>query len=155
MNNFFLIISILLLQSNSQYIEGNKFSGYIFSKNHEVYLTIENQKERFTPSKEDIIKAELLLKNKLECENKDKLNQLNGCPVIHKKLKFYSRQYVGFVNSKNEKIIWINFIWKKKVSDAKLKEDIYFISDGCSNYWNIFINLDKEDLFDLRINGKG
>ena len=141
--------------NEATYIKGKDFVGYIFNENHFVLMTIENQKTRYTPNKVDILILEQILKNKLRCENSEQTNQNNECPVINKNLKNYVRQYVGFINTEGEKIIWINFLWKKHFDESRLKKDIIMISDGCSHYWNIKVNIDREDLYELSINGNG
>ncbi|RLD81287.1 MAG: hypothetical protein DRJ10_06365 [Bacteroidetes bacterium] len=149
-----LFIFILAMTgNNSCNIEGKGFKGHVFNKDHFVMISIRDQASRYTPTNDDIIKAEELLANNLEKINKPLINQGGDCPIIHKKLKKYIRQYVGFINKDGEKIIWINFIWKDKVDKNKLSQDIYTILDGCSYYWNIKVNLDKQELFDLNING--
>jgi hypothetical protein len=35
----------------------------------------------------------------------------------------------------------------------KASKDIVCILDGCSHFWKINVNLTKEELFDLKING--
>jgi hypothetical protein len=86
--------------------------------------------------------------------NVDLLNQVDGCPVIHKKLTKYKRQYVGIINQNGDMVVWVNFIWAKdKDSIKKLGDEIIIILDGCSYYWNVKVNLSSENLFDLSING--
>ena len=143
------------MSSESILIKGKDFTGYIFDKNHFVLMTIDNQSKRYTPSKEDIFLAESIIKNKLKCINTSLMNQGDNCPIIHKKTKKYIRQYVGFINNRNEKIVWINFIWKDKFSNDKIYKDIIQVMDGCSYYWNIKVNLETKTLNDLNINGQG
>ena len=110
MNKFIIFYCLFFYNINeATYIKGKDFVGYIFNENHFVLMTIENQKTRYTPSKVDILILEQILKNKLRCENSEQTNQNNECPVINKNLKNYVRQYVGFINTEGEKIIWINF----------------------------------------------
>jgi hypothetical protein len=86
--------------------------------------------------------------------NKDLLNQVGNCPVIHKKLSKYKRQYVGTKTENGDKVIWINFIWSKdKDALVKLSEEIIIVLDGCSYYWSVKVNLTTGKLFDLSING--
>lgn len=134
------------------FIEGKGFKGYVFGKDEIVLVSIKQQKSRCTPSKEDILKVEQLLKAKLELANKDLENQLGNYPVIHEKLKKYLRQYVGFVNSKGEKVIWVNFLWNKDLTE-KAAYEIIHVQDGGSYFWSIKINIDKEELFELSVNG--
>jgi hypothetical protein len=153
-----LMISLFLmffLSNESILINGKDFNGYIFDENHFVLMSIDNQSKRYTPSKEDIFLAESIIKNKLKCLNTSLINQGDNCPIIHKKTKKYIRQYVGFINNRNEKIVWINFVWKDKFSNEKMSKDIIQVMDGCSYYWNIKVNLDNKNLNDLNINGQG
>jgi hypothetical protein len=156
MNKLIIFFCLFFYNSNeTTYIKGNGFIGYIFNEKHFILLSIENQKKRYTPSREDILNVEQLLKDKLKCENSELINQKNSCPVIHKNLKKYVRQYVGFINTDGEKIIWINLLWDKNIDDSSLKEEIIMVNDGCSYYWNVKINIDKKDLYELNINGRG
>lgn len=150
-----IILLFILTVNPSKFIEGNDFSGYIFEENHFVLLSIENQNKRYTPTKEDIFLVEKIIKNKIKCANSDLMNQSNGCPKIHKKLKKYIRQYVGFINNDGQKVIWVNFIWKNNFSDDKVASDIIQVLDGCSYYWNAKINIDDNSVYDLSINGNG
>jgi hypothetical protein len=159
MKILFINISLLFVFSiqtnNITYIKEKEFDGYIFGKDHFVLISVENQKERYTPTKEDIIKAEKLIKRDLRKANKSLMNQGESCPIIHENLKCYTRQYFGFVNQQGEKIIWINFVWKTKSIEAILSKDLFNVLDGCSHYWNINVNLGKGKLFNLNINGQG
>lgn len=147
-----LIYTIIQLPT---FIKGKDFSGYIFNAEHFVLLSIDNQNKRFTPTEADVIQTEKLIKNQINCLNKELLNQSDGCPKIHKNLKKYIRQYVGYIDSDGNKIIWVNFIWKNEVSNEKLKEDFIQVFDGCSHYWNLKVNLQENKIYDLKINGNG
>ncbi len=156
MNKLMISLFLVLFISNeSVLINGKDFTGYIFDENHFVLMTIDNQSKRYTPSKEDVFLAESIIKNKLKCLNTSLINQGDNCPIIHKKTKKYIRQYVGFINNRNEKIVWINFIWKDKFPNEKISKDIIQVMDGCSYYWNIKVNLDTRNCNDLNINGQG
>lgn len=138
-----------------QQIKGKSFEGYIFSKKDTGYIPVENIKERFTPQQTDILEAEKILNEQLLNLNKDLLNQRGRCPIIHKKLKKYKRQYIGAITENGDSIIWINFIWgKDKKSIKRCSDKIIMILDGCSFYWNVKVNLTKGKLFDLSINGQ-
>lgn len=135
------------------FIKGKCFEGYIFDKIHEVLITVPNQKERYTPTSEDVFLAELIINKEIAHLNKDKVNQSDNCPKIDKKLSKYKRQYVGFKNTNGEIIIWINFIWSKEMNN-KISDDIIFVHDGCSFFWNVKVNLTSKSLFDLDVNGQ-
>lgn len=71
-----------------------------------------------------------------------------------KSLKKYYRQYVVYLNEKNEKCVYINAMcnvdiipnWKNVLLDT---------SDGGSCYWNLKINLSKRIYQNLIVNGQG
>lgn len=144
----------LLICQGPVLIEGKNYSGYIFPADHTILMSIEGH-ERYTPSKIDIMLAERLLLKQLKKASSGMKNQSDGCPVIHKKLADYKRQYVGFISPHGEKILWINFIWKDRIPDEKLMKDIIQVKDGCSYYWTIKANLFTLTLHDLTINGQG
>jgi hypothetical protein len=151
----FFTFLMSIFTNNPVFINSKDFSGYIFDKNQLVLISIDNQSKRYTPSKEDIFLAENIIKKNLKCLNNDLINQGDKCPIIHKKTKKYIRQYVGFINNRNERIIWINFIWKDKLSDSQVSKDIIQVMDGCSYYWNIKVNLNTKNLNELNVNGQG
>lgn len=150
---YLLLCLLLFVSQEPTDIKGKKFSGYIFNARHQVLLMGEGN--RYSPTEEDIILAEKLIVEKIEELNKSHVNQDHGCPIIHKSLRRYVRQYVGIINKKGQKTIWINMLWKGKFSDSELKKDIITVLDGCSYYWRITVNLDEGLLYDLEINGHG
>ena len=121
--------------------------------------------KRWTPGKHDIELAEKILKAQIKGLNGNKMNQLRNCPIIHRHLNDYFRQYVGIINDKGERLIHINLAWDKFSlkdilvgnGDSRLdfKSDYSFVFDGCSYYWQINVNLDEKKLSDLSINGVG
>lgn len=110
-------------------------------------------RKRFTPTKQEIDQAEISLKNNLKILNKQLLNQLST-PVIHKNLRKYRRQYFGFIDNNGDKILFINCFWDRSKDDSKfwLTEE-KVVHDGGSYFWNVKFNLDKNELFELNING--
>lgn len=153
--SIFYLLSFMAQANDVIYIKEKKFDGYIFSKDHFALISIENQKGRYTPTKEEIMEIEKLLQKQLCKINKSLINQGNDCPIIHKSLNNYTRQYVGFINQNGDKIIWINFIWKTKSNDDNLSKEIFSASDGCSHYWNVKVNLTIKKVFALHVNGLG
>ncbi|RZJ71527.1 MAG: hypothetical protein EOO45_11745 [Flavobacterium sp.] len=152
---FLLFFLIIFLSTDApRFIKGDGFSGYIFDRNHLVLLSLKDQNDRYTPSNNDIILAEKILKDKIEQSNLNLSNQTSGCPIISKNLKKYIRQYVGFKNPQGQKTIWVNLLWKQTNTNDQVKKEIITVSDGCSYYWNVKINIDKNTVYDLTINGK-
>lgn len=152
-----ILLSALLLTSfffsPACFIKGKGFEGYIFSSDHFVFINVKGQ--RYRPDEKDINAAERLLKENLKSVNTPLINQgSKGCPVIHKNLKKYVRQYVGVINENGDKVLWVNFVWKLGADRKGLSEDIENVLDGCSHYWNIKVNVDEEILYDLRVNGE-
>lgn len=152
-----ILLNAFFMLSNDDptHVKGKGYEGYIFDETHFVMVSVQQQKSRYTPTKDDVAAAEKLLKEKLPSINKGRVNQIRSCPVIDKKLKRYKRQYVGFINDKGEKILWINLIWVKRVTESELSKDIVSVQDGCSYYWNVKINVTTGEVFDLRVNGRG
>lgn len=153
---FFLALAPLDAQK-STYIKGKGYDGYIFDKNHFIFLSIKNQKERYTPTLDDIKLAERILKDSVDTEMEKYCPypcKLNGEDRITKKyLRKYKRQYVGFLTNEGDIIVYINLLKDKGISKEKLSSDIVMVLDGGSNYWMIYINITKRELFGLSING--
>lgn len=138
-----------------KHVKGKKYEGYIFSKDYtSTLLHLEDVKSKYTPTEEDVSIAENILENQIKPLNHLLVNQGGNCPVIHKILPRYKRQYIGYLDQDGNKIIWINFIGGKEKSDsAQLSKDVFIMFDGCSYYWNIKVNLSKKHLYDLHVNG--
>ncbi len=144
----------------------NKVRGTVFNNNYRFrnfYVNDVDSTTRWIPDKKDIELAEKILKQQIKKINKNRLNQVGNCPVIHRNLNKYFRQYVGIRNNKGQKIIHINFYWDryslwdriKGYSDHRLSfdSDYVMVFDGCSYYWQINVNLDEKTLSNLGVNG--
>jgi hypothetical protein len=123
-----------------------------FPNTYTIPYKITDYDLRFTPTQDDILLAERLLREQLNDLNSDKINQGLGCPTIHKNLNKFARQYIGFINDEGEKIVWINAVWHTKVPEY-FEEDVVFVLDGCSYYWQIEVNLKTKKVAKLQING--
>lgn len=150
-----LVLSNQLLNAQSFYVEGKGYKGYGFDKDHFVFMSIENQKERYTPRQIDISAVEQLLKDSIDYIMKDQ-NDCSKQEINKHAIKKYRRQYVGFITKDNEIIIWINFLKKdQNFSNKDLSTNIVSVLDGGCNFWSISVNLTKRKLFNLHINGVG
>jgi hypothetical protein len=109
----------------------------------------------FTPTHEEVDKAEKALATQLLTINKQRINQASS-PVIHKNLANYKRQYFGFIDNKGDRILLINCVWSKEKMylEEWLKSRI-MVLDGGSYFWNIKFNLTKSKFFDFEVNGYG
>lgn len=176
MKYFTIILSLFILASCSStfkiveqpteystVIKKGHLTGVIFKENGGCFLYLQD-KERFTPTIDDIQKAERILKENLAKVNELRINQIDNCPIIHKKLKSYRRQYFGYIDNNGDKIIYATFNWDRysifdrlrgyhKDESENWKKEKKTVLDGCSYYWEIKINLDTEQLFKLGVNG--
>lgn len=155
---FFIIIcfsqSLYAQKEIAVFCEGKGYKGHVFDTSYFILKSIKNQQAKVNLSCEEIKEVEAILKEELSKLNTNKLNQSSGCPNIEKRLSKYCRQYFGFINTKGEVIIWINMFWNKDLND-KAKDHLIDVSDGCSRYWNIEVNIKTKELSNLQINGKG
>lgn len=148
------------------YIRTNYYEGVIFSKDYVGLMN--NSNNKFTPTSIDIDSAEIILKKGIKEINKNRPNQVDNCPVIHRKLGKYKRQYFGYIDQNGDRIIYINCFWDRngfygfvdkvfynEPIDTKWKIEEKFVLDGCSYYWSIKVNLNKKTLFDFGVNGLG
>ena len=154
------------LDYENTYIKKNRYEGVIFSKD---YLGLMNSSDnKFTPTPTDIDSAEIVLRKGIKSININRPNQFDNCPVIHRKLGKYKRQYFGYIDTSGDRIILINCFWDKngfygfidkvfynEPDDFKWKTEEKYVLDGCSYYWKIKVNLTKKKLFDFGVNGIG
>ncbi|RBP27023.1 hypothetical protein DFR65_1121 [Oceanihabitans sediminis] len=169
MKNLLLIILTLnfglTFSQNIELIESRNFDGAIFPKTYDIPLT-ENPpiEKRFTPTKEEIVELEKQLRGQIKEINKNKPNQgKHYGPIIHKRLKKYDRQYIGFIDQYGQRVIHVNFIWNgysiwelirgwTKPDDSwKTEWQMWF--DGGSRFWNINYIMDKKEFVDFSVNG--
>ncbi len=136
----------------STFIKGRGFKGVIFSADYELPVFYSDDKDRFTPTVEDVLRFERELRRRIKDINKDRPNQgRHYGPVIDKRQGKYSRQYAGFINSNGEKVIHVSLNWKEK--GERWKKDFVLALDGGSRHWSIRYNLDKNEFFGFAVNG--
>jgi len=161
-NKIFIFLVVIVhstyLQANkisndTMYVFTERYEGIIFGKNFPINL-IDNKKNRWNPSREDVEQAELLLQAFVikQAKKKGLVNQVGDCPVIHASMNKYLRQYIGTINEKGDKILEINFLWKYGIF-PEWKTHLIKVLDGCSFYWSVKVNLSKKKCFDYLING--
>lgn len=98
-----------------------------------------------TLEKSEIAEVEAILKkavNEYNAPQKESL-KIN--------LPEYKRQFVSFINDKNEKIVWVNCF----VGDyfENWREALVTVDDGGNSFFNVKINLTKKIYYDFRVNG--
>lgn len=149
-------------------VKYGKSRGTIFNGNCAFpnFLMLElDSTKRWTPDAADIQLAERILRAGIKEANKNRLNQMDGCPIIHRHLNDYFRQYVGLINDQGHKVIHINMSWDKFTlkdrlvgnSDSRrdFDSDYSITLDGCSYYWQVSIDLDDRKMLGFGVNGVG
>jgi hypothetical protein len=127
-----------------------KFDVAIFSANYFGFFI---PGQRFTPTRQEIDQAEKSLANHLKTLNNPLVNQ-SSTPIIHNNLNNYKRQYFGYIDKDGNRILLINCFWAKDKDDTgHWLRDRIMTHDGGSYYWKVKFNLDKNELFDLYVNG--
>lgn len=152
-----------IIDSNAEIIKKGKIESVIFSKDADCFLCNLGI-ARFTPTIQEINEAEEILIKNIKSANNPMYNQGDGCPIIPKNLKNYRRQYYGYIDNAGSKVIYVNFLWAKysifdrlkgyhKDDSEAWKKELVIVLDGCSYYWSIDINLTKQNLKNMKING--
>ena len=140
-----------------------RINGIILTKDYLMPPITEEKISRFTPTDEEIIAAETILKMNIKTMNSNRMNQFGHYPVIHRHLNDYFRQYVGVINEKGEKVIHVNCHWDKYTILNRIrgyddprdryKDGYTDVFDGGSFHWSVNANLKEKRLFGLGVNG--
>lgn len=146
----FALLCMSGYSQESTLVKGKGYTGYAFNREHFVFMSIDNQKERYTPTKEDIALAEKIIRDGID--NYLKREKIHTRSIKQNKLSKYKRQYVGFITKNGDVVIYIAFL--KNINNVDmLSKDIITVLDGGETYWSVFINLTKTTLYGVRING--
>ena len=152
---FFSCLALnVVSQTTNEVIERKDYKGIIFSSDFK--LRSDDTVSRWTPSAAEIEELENNLGNFLTEKSKTTLiNQGNGCPIIHKKLRHYIRQYAGYISDKGDKRIYVNCFWDEddKTFPLDWKNRLVQVFDGCSYYWQIHYNVTKKTFNGFSVNG--
>ncbi len=127
--------------------------GGIIDKDSSTWHNFDEQKERYTPTLDEVRYTEKILKDSI-VYIKRKEPAHSG--FITKNLNRYLRQYVGFINENGDKIVWINFLYKNDsfINTAYLNDAVITVNDGGEYYWSIKVNITKNKLYDIVVNGE-
>lgn len=128
-------------------------TGLIFSTEYDGWLPYNNvYDKRFTPTKAEVRKSEKILIADYERYSKEKgFNTIENIKDYYWK---FNRQYFGYINNNDEKLLVINLLnfknkfqvyqyfkdWKKRYID------IYYYPTGYHLDSQFIINLDKEKI---------
>lgn len=146
-----LTLLVLLMAQQPEFVKGKGFKGYIFDADAEVHVYFKEKPGRFTPTKDDIILCEKLVKEYVNFLITEETQGKKLFQAIQKDLKRYVRQYVGFINEKGEKVIWINMLYWRSSFLEDVNRRVIHVSDGGTSYWNVKINLQNKEAYELAI----
>jgi hypothetical protein len=111
----------------------------------------------------EIMKIEKMLQTAISEYNVEQRNKFDSMIKKHpdyelkqhnfiSELKRYKRQYFPIVNEKGEKEVWVNCFCSTWGSE-KWKSEIIHVKDGGNCFFNVKINLTKQILYELSVNG--
>lgn len=160
----FVILTLAISQfvvCQIKIVDTKNYTGAIFPNTYDLpYSENPPLEKRFTPTTDQIHELETKLKSQIKKLNSG--THYDG-PNIHKRLRNYVRQYIGYINDKGEKIIYISARWdgyslwdwirgySKPTDDWK--EDWIITFDGGSRYWQVKYNLSTKQFFEYGVNG--
>jgi len=140
----------------AEHYKTSEFDCAIFPATAFSYVT---SGKHFTPTHQDIDKAEHALNTKLKKIDSILSDQGGHDPIIYEHLKKYVRQYFGYIDSQGHRILFINCVWKDKefgeMFDRQFLRDEIMVNDGGSYFWNVKYDMEADKLFDLGVNGQG
>ncbi|MBB6613151.1 hypothetical protein H7F15_19080 [Pontibacter sp. Tf4] len=155
------------VDSSSNYlVESPSFSGVIFDKQKRPHTDVftlrmlvrptqEEKVTAFTPSLEEVIEAEKILKR---CVEVDKIgaDSMEIWEGAIRELPLYRRQYFGAINGKGQKLIWIN-CFSKKTDFMRFdwRTKVVSVDDGGDWFFNIVTNIDTHECYGFFRNSIG
>jgi len=162
------IIKTEQVTDHSIHVIGDTFEGIIFKAEFQAqYPKFENDTSKsvwFTPTIDQIILVEIIIGKQLK--NIDRKAKYPNGKYIFKHLSDFHRQYVGYVNSKGEEIVYINCFpvdedWanekatngKKKLNIPKWYDNMFEVFDGGPSFWHAEVNLRTKKIVTFYVNG--
>ncbi|MBO4739382.1 MAG: hypothetical protein J5606_07475 [Bacteroidales bacterium] len=154
------------LCEGSIYVKTEEYEGVIFSANCPENWK-DNKTYRWSPTEEDIVLAERLIKkyilnekyitlankllikkyNRKRVQGIDSVSQ-SQTPVVDLNLDKYYRQYMGFKDKRGRETLYVKCFWKEKECEFPYwKRNSITICDGGSYYWNITVDLKRKKCF--------
>ncbi|MFD0975367.1 hypothetical protein, partial [Salinimicrobium gaetbulicola] len=105
-------IDSIVRESHFEIIKGTDFKGAIIPADYEVNFNKDQLAHRFTPTREDIIEAEIALTENYNksMKNDSRVYGFKKVKNVRSHFNNYIRQYLGYVNEKGERIIWIQLV---------------------------------------------
>ena len=124
--------------------------------NSSLWISVDSTLEKFSPTIEQIGFAKELSKNHIDSleQNRDSKIVKQYGKILKFKHSDYYRQYVGFIDAKGNKIIFINAVCKAYGQKDDLKKRWVFVLDGGSCYYQIKVDLTNKKCLDFSVNGE-
>ncbi len=115
-----LQIENLKVDSTSQFVTifGVDFKGAIIPKEHAPGFNKKELANRFSPTIDEIIKAEdgLTENYNSSMKNDSRVYGFKKIKNVRETFNDYTRQYLGFIDEKGERIIWIHLVKVEKLN---------------------------------------
>ena len=111
-----------------------------------------NIKAFWTPTEQNVLDAEKLAQAYLEKYHRNDNYHNMSVKHILSQLKKYKRQYVGLIDENGDKSVWINY-FHDSGDFPQWDQQLVEVNDGGDNFFNIKVNLNKKNSYDLSING--
>jgi hypothetical protein len=138
-----LVENKTFIVSKSELRDNNDFTFFTYNKSFESVFP----KGLSTDLNDsDIIKIMETIQRKMNDERK----RFNKPP----RQEEYFKQCVAIINSKNEKIVWINCIAKKVAKFSDWENEIRPVMDGGDAYFTLKINLTTGEIYDFYVHGQ-
>lgn len=158
----------------STHVIGDTFEGVVFSNKYTPFPSIYDadgqvitKTRLISLSLEEVCLAENLVIVNLNNILKAQPNFSHDIMYIKHNLKKYVRQYFGYSNKKNQRIVIISYLWRDKdltdgltvgnkllIAPTWRKERV-LVNDGGNHYWEMHINVDTKKHVMFGVNGVG
>ena len=151
-----LIFSLMFPILGFSQIDKNDFVFDWQNVNSSLWISIDSTLEKFTPTIEEIGLAKELSKIHIDSleQNRDRKIVKQYGKILKYNNTDYYRQYVGFVDSKGNKLIFINAVCKAYGQKSDMKQNWIFVFDGGSCFYQIKVDLTNKKCIDFSVNGE-
>ena len=138
---------------------------YVFPDTQWALVSVPDWKSRYTPTKQDIEITNQIISSETKNLLFDFYRMIYYKSPLNKKQKLelinnysfsdYYKQYIGFVDKSNNKIIKVFFIRKDYIVNAKsLTQEIYSICGDewlDLDMWDIIVNITTKQIIEVRV----
>lgn len=133
-------------------VQGDCFQGYIFDK-HYALFPFEDTNSKFTPTYDDVVKAERIVREQLILTGKINDQSINK-NYIRNHLCEYQRQYRGYLNPEGDSVVSVHYLLGD-YNELRIDSEILMVYDGGETVWDADVNLSKNAIEQFYVNGVG